>query len=213
MYYIIINLKAYEKSFNKNAIKLLNQIKEVSKKKFEIIVCPNFLDIKDFTSQKKIKVFSQDVSEFEMGAHTGKIPIEFLKNLGACGSIINHSENRLKFSQIENIVKRAKSLKFKICICVRNLQEAKKVDKLSPDFIAFEPKSLIGGNISVTSSKPKIISEIVKNVKNSKVLVGAGVKTSFDVKKSIELGAYGILISSKIANSNNPKKELLEILK
>jgi triosephosphate isomerase len=89
-----------------------------------------------------------------------------------------------------------------------------KYATLRPNFIAYEPPELIGGDVSVTSAEPSIISDVVKacNPKNVRVLVGAGVKTSEDARKSIELGADGVLIASGIVKAREPAKALNAII-
>ena len=87
--------------------------------------------------------------------------------------------------------------------------------KLSPDAIAIEPPKLIGGDISVTTANPNIVKKSVEAVKsvNDKipVLCGAGVKTGLDVRKSLELGAEGILIASGVVKAENPEQALHEL--
>ena len=46
---------------------------------------------------------------------------------------------------------------FPIVVCSENLVEAGEYSKLRPEFIAYEPPELIGGNVSVTSSAFMVI--------------------------------------------------------
>ena len=86
-----------------------------------------------------------------------------------------------------------------------NIATSKAAAVFSPNFIAVEPPELIGGDISVTTSDPGIVSGSVEAVKkidpNVKVLCGAGVKNGRDVAKSIELGADGVLLASGIVKA------------
>ncbi|MFH1229459.1 MAG: triose-phosphate isomerase, partial [Candidatus Aenigmatarchaeota archaeon] len=79
-----------------------------------------------------------------------------------------------------------------------------------------EPPELIGGDISVSTAQPEIIKTAVNCVKsvspNTKVLCGAGVKTSEDVRKSIELGASGVLLASGVAKAPDIKKAMEELI-
>ena len=99
----------------------------------------------------------------------------------------------------------------KSIVCVKSLIEAKKVAKLKPDYIAYEPPSLIGGKISVSTAKPDVIKKVVKAMKIP-ILVGAGIHCNEDVKKSYELGAKGILVSSAIVKAKDPEKILKELI-
>ena len=85
----------------------------------------------------------------------------------------------------------------------------------SPNFIAVEPPELIGGDISVTTADPDIISGSVNAVKdinkNIKVLCGAGVKNGRDVAKSIELGASGVLLASGIVKAKDKGRVIRDL--
>jgi triosephosphate isomerase len=81
---------------------------------------------------------------------------------------------------------------------------------MKPDYIAVEPRELIGGKISVSQARPELISDTVKAVK-TKVLCGAGINTRQDVKKALKLGAKGVLVASAVAKSKNPGKVLKEL--
>ena len=216
MKYLIVNLKTYENSFDKKGLRILKEfeknIDKFKKKNVKVIICPNTLDLKDFSKSKKISIFSQSIDGCFFGANTGKVPIDFLKKLKVSGTLINHSENRISFDKIKDIINLCRKSKILCCVCAQNLNEVKKFDLLKPNFIAYEPKKLIGGNISVSNAKSKVIEEISSKIKNSKLLVGAGVKNKDDIKNSLKLKAKGVLIASKIANSKNLKKDIIELL-
>ena len=92
----------------------------------------------------------------------------------------------------------------------------RKIAKFRPDFVAIEPPELIGKGKAVSKVKPKIISMAVKIVRNitrkTKVLCGAGISSGEDVKKALELGSAGVLVSSAFVKAKNPKKILNEFL-
>ena len=90
------------------------------------------------------------------------------------------------------------------------MEEAKKVDQFSPDYIAYEPPELIGGDVSVSTAKPEVIRDIVNSVK-TKIIVGAGVKNKKDVEKCIELGAVGVLVASGVVKAKNAKKAIKDL--
>jgi triosephosphate isomerase len=87
------------------------------------------------------------------------------------------------------------------------------VAALGPDFLAVEPPELIGGNISVSTAKPEIVSGSVQRVHKVndkvKVLCGAGVKSGKDVAKSLELGAEGVLLASWVVTA----KDVVAVMK
>lgn len=209
---IIINFKAYEESSGKKALKLAKLCSKLAKKeKIKIIVCPQESDIRLISSVSDIAAYAQHIDALEYGAHTGSIIAEDVKKAGAKGSLLNHSEKRISTKDIDFCIKKLRKLKMKSVVCVKDLREAKKIASLKPDYIAYEPPSLIGGDISVSKAKPDIIKKVVDAV-NIPVLVGAGVHDRDDHQKAIELGAKGILVSSAIVKAKDQEKAIRELI-
>lgn len=214
---IMINFKTYNQASGVDAIKLSKECADIANKtKKSIIVCVQATDINS-CSKNKLPIFAQHVDTFEAGGHTGKISIKSLKENGAKGCLVNHSENRIPFKQIMKTIAMLAEADMVSVVCVKNAREAKKVAKLNPDIIAIEPPKLIGGDISVTTANPNIVKKSVEAVKsiNNKipVLCGAGVKNSKDVAKAIELGAMGVLVASGVTKAKNQKSAVLELTK
>jgi triosephosphate isomerase len=82
--------------------------------------------------------------------------------------------------------------------------------------VAVEPPELIGGDTSVTSVDPSIVSDtvaVVRSVDSSVVtLCGAGVKNGLDVAKAIELGTSGVLLASGVTKSDDPESVLRDLV-
>lgn len=214
-YKLIINLKTYEESSDKNAIKIAKICKklekEAKKRNVDIILCPQIIDLKEIIKEK-VQVFSQHIDEYDFGAHTGFTTPISVKNAGSIGTLINHSEHRINIKKIETNLKIAKELKLLSCVCTRNAKETEKIAKLNPDFIAVEPKELIGGNISISTAKPELIKNSLKAAKKIPLLVGAGVKNSNDVRIAIKLGAKGILVASGVIKAKNIENAIKDLL-
>lgn len=189
---IIINFKKYKTG--KDAVKLA---KICEKYKAICAVLPE--DVPLVSKEVKTPVYYQYLK--------GKVPFK-----GAKGTLLNHSDNPISNSFIASMIKLAHKNKLKAIACCTTTKRAKEIEKLKPDFIAVEPKELIGGNISVSTAKPSLISDTVKAVKIP-VLCGAGIHTKEDVKKAIKLGAKGVLVSSAVAKAKNPEKALRELVK
>ena len=102
-------------------------------------------------------------------------------------------------------------------LCTADIEASEKGAKLNPDMIAVEPPELIGGDISVSTAKPEIISnkvEVVKKINSEiSVLCGAGVKNQDDISKAISLGSEGILLASGVVKSPEPRNVLLDLIK
>jgi len=218
---LIINFKTYEQSTGENAVKLAKIAEKVAKQtKVEIIVAVQAADLYRVSKAVKIPVFVQHMDAIDYGQFTGWILPESVKANGASGCLINHSEHRLNVDVIEGIVKRAKKLGLRTCVCANDAEVGAALSALKPEFVAVEPPELIGGDISVSTANPKLVVNSVRQIcdvnKAEKVLVGAGIKTKDDVVKSVQLGARGILVASGIVKSKNPAdaiKEMAEGLK
>jgi len=128
---------------------------------------------------------------------------------GAKGVLLNHSEKKLSFEDLGIMMEKRQN--FQILICAESIEEGQKMATLKPDFLAYEPPELIGGEISVSQARPEIIREFVEKIKDIPILVGAGIHQQIDVKKALELGAKGVLVSSDVVLSENPQQELLDL--
>lgn len=210
---IVINFKIYEETFGDGAIEMANICKKVSQKtKIKIIPVVSALDAFRIKKELEIEVWLQNINEVFEGAKSGSISPLQAKAIGIGGTLINHSENKKKPGTIKKILKIWPD-NFVVTVCLSSLGQAEGWAKnIKPNFIAYEPKELIGSkDKSVATEKPEIIKKIVQKYPKVPILVGAGIHSAKDVKVSLELGAKGILISSYIIKSKNPEKRLEEL--
>jgi triosephosphate isomerase len=195
------------------AVSLAKKCDKVAREtKANIAVAVQASDIYRVSKEVSIPVLSQHIDGIEFGSNTGSILAEAVKQNGAFGTLINHSEKRIPMEKIKGAVKRAKENGLVVVCCAKDDNEGKKISALKPDFVAVEPPELIGGDISVSTSKPGLIKDSVKKIGNN-VIVGAGVKTTEDVKKAVELGSVGVLVASGITKAENPEKALKDLVK
>lgn len=215
MFQLIVNFKTYKESLGENALKLAKaifELEEVAKEKnVRIVACPQILDLREVVKEN-LSVFSQHMDNYSQGAHTGFLLGEGLVDAGVKGTLINHSEHRVSIELIEEEIKKAQELGLEICVCAKDDEEVEIFSKMNPNFIAVEPPELIGGDISISTAKPELITKSVKSAGLVPLLIGAGVKNSQDVKIGIELGSKGILVASGVVKVENPKEALLELL-
>lgn len=209
----IVNFKTYTESTGKNALALAKICEEVSlRTKKSIAVCVQPTDLKEIASNVNIPVFSQHIDGVNFGANTGHILPEAVLDTGAKGSLLNHSEDQYEFEALKKASERMKTLGLARVICANTPEKAEKFASLSPEFIAIEPPELIGGNVSVSTAKPEVITETINRVKkidsNIKVLCGAGVNSKKDVEIAIKLGAEGILIATAVVKAKDQKKAI-----
>lgn len=210
---ILVNFKIYKETFGDNAVKLAKICKEVMEEtKVEIVPIVSALDAYRISNELKMGVYLQCVDEYFEGAKTGNISPLQAKKLDIKGSLLNHSEHKVKSGTIKKILKHWPA-DFDSVVCIQTFGQTERWAKnIKPTMIAYEPSYLIGSkDKSVSTEKPEVIKKIVEKFKNIPILVGAGVKTPEDVKIALKLGAKGILISSAIVKSDKPKKDLLEL--
>ncbi|HET7099470.1 MAG TPA: HisA/HisF-related TIM barrel protein, partial [Patescibacteria group bacterium] len=67
---------------------------------------------------------------------------------------------------------------------------------------------------SVTQANPEIISQASEVARSFglPLIVGAGIHSQEDIRKSLSLGAIGFAIATNIVKSEDPKKSLLELV-
>jgi triosephosphate isomerase len=159
------------------------------------------------------KVFAQHVDFQDTTRSTGFVLPESLVNSGADGTLLNHSEHRVKLPEIKKIMKRCNELNLKVIVCSSSLKEIEQLKKLNPYAIAFEDKKLIATGKSITEYRLHDVKKFIEKLKDTNIipLCGAGISSGDDVAHALVLGCKGVLVSSVIANSQTPEKFLKEI--
>jgi len=214
--YLFVNFKTYEQSTGDNALALAKLLSSFFTGEVEIIPVVQSIDLKEISSNVPMKVFCQHIDPVVYGSNTGKILPEAVKQAGAFGTVLNHAENKVSNEFIEKAIARAQEVGLKVMLCAEDLERAKKLAEFSPDFIAVEPPELIGGDVSVSTAKPELISDSVKAIHrvNSEIIVitGAGVKSGADVSKAIELGCKGVFVASGIVSAKDKEYAIRDLL-
>lgn len=207
---IIVNFKAYSEATGEKARHLAEACEKARQETGkEIVIAPSHVDLLR-AEHLDIEVFSQHLDPLSPGSRTGSTTAQQAKKAGATGTLLNHSEQRMEELELKESIKRAENQGMTTVVCAQNPEECEKFSKYEPDYIAYEPPELIGGDESVSESKPEVIEEAVERSKVP-VLTGAGIKDTEDVKKSIEHGCHGVLVASGVVKAENPHEELLEL--
>ncbi len=206
---IIVNFKTYAEATGGKALEIAKQAEEVNKQTcVDIGVSPQFVDIKTITETVKIPVFSQHIDPVRPGSHTGAVLAEAIKEAGAVGTLINHSEKRVNLFDIDTSIRIARENGLLSCVCANNPSVSAAVAALKPDIIAIEPPELIGSGIPVSKAKPEVVTDTIKLVKsvNDKVTVlcGAGISRGEVVNAALKLGTHGVLVASGIVKAKDP---------
>lgn len=206
---IIVNFKTYLESTGKRAVELAKQAERASKETgANIIVVPQFVDIAKVAQAVEIPVFAQHIDPIKPGSSTGHVLAESVKEAGAVGSLINHSERQLRLIDIDAIIALAKEKGLASCVCTNNPAVSAAIAALRPDITSVEPPELIGSGISVSKAKPEIVTDTLKLVHNVDpkmiILCGAGISQAEDVSIALKLGTKGVLVASGIVKAKDP---------
>lgn len=214
---VILNYKTYLESSGENALELARALKSASEESgITMVAAPQAADIYRIQDQISLPIFAQHIDPITPGGHTGSNLIETLIEAGISGSLINHSENRMKLADIDEVIQLCKQNDIESCVCTNNIATSKAIATFSPDAVAVEPPELIGTGIPVSRAQPEVVEDSVKGVKSInkkiKVLCGAGISTGDDMKSAMDLGADGVLLASGIVKAENPKEALLDLV-
>lgn len=214
---ILINFKAYRESSGKRGLELARTAEKISKETgLTIAIAPQLTDLHYIAANVEIPVFSQHVDEVQPGSFTGHVTLEAIKDSGAVGTMINHSERRIRADQVDVIVKRARGLGLTTVVCTNTPEVTAAMAALGPDMVAIEPPELIGTGIPVSKAKPEVVTSSVELVNKInprvKVLCGAGITTGEDVAAAIKLGTVGVLLASGVVKAANWEKAIRDLI-
>ncbi len=214
---LFINFKAYEESTGANAMRLASSASAAASETGKsIALVPQFTDMREIARKTRLPCFAQHVDPIVYGSHTGSVLPSSVKQAGAAGTVLGHAEKPLSQQALSKTVFFAKRTGLLVMACASAPKAVGEISRFNskPDFVAIEPPELIGDpNTSVASADPGIITSSVREARGIPVIVGAGIKDTGDVEKSIELGAKGVFVSSAIKRARQKKKALLGLLK
>jgi len=216
--FVLINFKTYAEATGKRAVKLSKIVEKVS---LETGICmgvaPQFADIAPIANSVSIPIFAQHIDPIMPGNSTGHVLAESIRESGAAGTLINHSERRLKLADIDAAIARAREVGLASVVCTNNPSVSASAAALNPSMLAIEPPELIGTGISVSKAKPEVVTDTVKLVRNINkkvtILCGAGITLGEDVAAALRLGTEGVLVASGVVKTKYPDKVLLEFAK
>ena len=152
--------------------------------------CP-YIDLRRVCENTKhIHVLAPHMDSLRPGRGIAEILPEAVADAGAEGVMLNHAEKRLNYTELENIMQRAKELGLLTVVCADSMEEIRAVAMLGPDVIVAEPEELIGkctgGDISYVGEAVRTVKEIDPGIQ---VLVGAGIRNGKDVYDVILAGS------------------------
>ena len=216
--FLLVNFKAYPEALGAKAVDLARTCARVEEDTGRsLAVAPSAFDLALVAKSVRLPVFAQHLDPAETGKATGWLPPEAALAAGAVGTIVNHSERKVAWEEMRDLIRRCREIGLEVVVCADDVAEAETAARLGPDYLAIEPPELIGGDVSVTAAKPEVITRAVERIRATnpkvQVLCGAGVKTGKDVAKALELGTVGVLLASGVVKAKNPEKALRDLVK
>ena len=213
---IVVNFKTYATAMGQKAVELAQAMERASNDHVRMVAVVSAFDLHAVKlAAPTLEVWSQHLDPVGQGSFTGWLQPENAIERGAVGTIINHAEHKVDIEHVQDLMQQLPDT-FPICACAADVEEAHRLAELGPTFIAVEPPELIGGDISVTTADPAIVSDTVAAVQNInsnvRVLCGAGVKDGNDVRTAVELGAHGVLLASGVTKASDVDAVLADLV-
>ena len=213
---IVVNFKTYATAMGQKAVDLAQAMERASKDHVRMIAVVSAFDLHAVKqAAPSLEVWSQHLDPVGQGSFTGWLQPKNAIERGAQGTIINHAEHKVDIEHVQQLMQQLPD-EFPMCACAADVDEAHQLAELGPTFIAVEPPELIGGDVSVTTADPAIVSDTVNAVRainpHVRVLCGAGVKDGKDVKTAVELGAHGVLLASGVTKASDVDAVLADLV-
>jgi triosephosphate isomerase len=210
--FVLVNLKAYPC----DPVAVAEAAHEVSESTgVRIAIAPQAAHL-SAVAETGVETWAQHVSPVDHGSHTGSTLAEAVADAGATGTLLNHSENRLKLADIDGGLDAAGRTGLETIVCANNPAQIAAAAALGPDAVAVEPPALIGTGTPVSKADPDIVRDAVDAAaavdESVDVLCGAGISTGDDLESAGDLGATGVLLASGVAKADDPKAALEDLV-
>lgn len=203
-----IGLKAY--AYGAAAVRLAKAADRVTEELgVSVIFDPQAVDIPAVARQTRhLLVFAQHMDPVTPGRGVGSVLAEALREAGAVGAMLNHSERRMTVGDIDRAIGRAREVGLLTMVYADSPEEAAAIAMLGPDIVLAEPPELIATGRSTATEMGRFVERAVELVGRIDpgiiVMCGAGVQTPEDVERMIGLGVGGTGSSSGILNADDP---------
>jgi triosephosphate isomerase (TIM) len=210
--FVLVNLKTYPC----DPIEVADAVADVDNRTdARVAVAPQAAHIAR-VAETGVETWAQHVDPIDHGSNTGHTLAESVADAGAEGTLINHSEHRLKLADIDGSVRAADRAGLETVVCANNPAQIGAAAALGPDAVAVEPPELIGTGTPVSQADPDIVEDAVSAAENVggdvAVLCGAGISTGDDVVAAGDLGAEGVLLASGVAKADDPTAALEDLV-
>ena len=212
---VVVNFKTYQTAHGASAEDLARAMASIETDARMVAAVSAFDLSAVVATAPNLEVWCQHLDPVGFGSNTGWLHPATAIERGASGTLINHAEHKVSLEHVAMLLEQVPD-GFDVCACAADIEEARTLAALEPGFVAVEPPELIGGDVSVTSADPEIVSSTARAVRDVSevvgILCGAGVKTGSDVSKAIDLGTSGVLLASGVTKSDDPTSSLKDLV-
>jgi triosephosphate isomerase len=210
--FVLVNLKAYDV----DPVAVATAARDVADAHdARIAVAPQAAHL-DRVAATGVETWAQHVAPVDAGSHTGSTLAEAVADAGSTGTLVNHSERRLRLADVDGAVRAGERADLRTLVCANNPRQVRAAAALDPDAVAVEPPELIGGDVSVSTADPAVVERSVAAAasvdSDVELYCGAGVSTGEDVAAAAELGAEGVLLASAVAKADDPAAVLADLV-
>jgi triosephosphate isomerase len=209
--FVLVNLKAYAC----DPVSVARAAADVADDAgVRVAVAPQTAHLVD-VAETGVETWAQHVSPVDHGSHTGSTLAEAVAD-HATGTLINHSERRLKLADVDAALDAADRVGLETVACANNPEQIAAATALGPDAVAVEPPELIGTGTPVSKADPDVVEGAVAAAErvdpDVDVFCGAGISTGDDVLAARDLGAEGVLLASGVATADDPRAALEDLV-
>lgn len=219
---IFVNFKTYPSGTGSRAVELARICAEVSE---DVPVIPVVQVVDLFRAGQVIGgrgIWVQHVDGVSYGQNTGWTLPEAVKEAGAMGTFLNHSEHKIIGNtgrdggkgMFGRTIIRCREAGLATMVFAEDLEELGLVLQLKPDWVAYEPPELVGSMTDSVANKPEIVKEavVLADKFGIPLVIGAGVKSAEDIRFALENGARAVAVARFILEAEDPRKELRKLL-
>ncbi|HYL40728.1 MAG TPA: triose-phosphate isomerase [Candidatus Binatus sp.] len=178
-----------------------------------IVFDPQAVDIAAVAAATShLLVFAQHVDPVTIGRGVGAVLAEAVREAGAQGVLLNHSERRLTLADLRRTIERAKEVGLATLVCADSPEEAAAIAMLGPDIVLAEPPELIATGRSTATAMRDFVErsiDLVRRVDPSVlVMCSAGIRTARDAADMMRLGVDGTGSTSGILKASDPVAQM-----
>lgn len=173
-----------------------------------VIFTAQYTDIRmiaDKTSH--LLVFAQHMDYLYPGRGVGAVLPEALKEAGAEGVLLNHSECPMDLDSIRKCMLRAKEVGLYTMVCAESIEMAACIAGMEPDIILYEMPDLIEakGQKHHPTEEIAAVNDIIAGI-DPRIIVlhGAGIHDERDIYQIVKAGADATGSTSGIMKSEEP---------